>query len=167
MWFNAVPADITFSHSAQNVIKIEMLANASAERLFEVLLTSENQTEWAKGYKKTKWYNQTPFQLGSIRDIHLSWINVRERMLVLEKGKQFSFSSDALTIPIVSKMIEDIHFTNVEGNKTLITWNVYYNLRTYLKPFGGFLKNKMFYQMFYDFAKGLSHYAEQYPTKKI
>lgn len=162
MWFNNIPSDLSFSASAKNCLTIQISSLASSGRLYEILITGENQSDWAKGYQKTIWYNTPADNFGSIRDIHLAWIKVRERLLVLDMGKRFAFSSDALSVPIVSQMVEDILFTP-QGNGTLITWHVYYNLRSYLRPFQSFLKNRIFQNMFYDFARGLSDYAESHP----
>jgi len=162
MWFNNIPSDLSFSVSAKNCLTIQISSLASSQRLYEILITGENQSDWAKGYQKTIWYNTPADSFGSIRDIHLAWIKVRERLLVLDMGKRFTFSSDALSVPIVSQMVEDILFTPQE-NGTLITWHVYYNLRSYLQPFQSILKNRIFQNMFYDFARGLSDYAESNP----
>ncbi len=165
MWFTSHPADLDYSTTAKNHLQIKITSKSSSDRLYQILLDGENQEIWAKGYKKTVWFNDSPYQFGSIRDIHLAWIKVRERMLVLEPSKRFAFSSDALSIPLVNKMVEDIIFTKINNQETLITWNVYYELRSFLKPLKDFLEEKVFKQMFYDFAKGLSDYAEANPTK--
>jgi hypothetical protein len=164
MWFTSLPADLDYSATAKNQLQIKITSKSSSERLYQILLDGENQNIWAKGYKKTVWFNEIPTQFGSIRDIHLEWIKVRERMLALEPSKRFAFSADALSIPLV-KMVEDINFSQVNDGETLITWNVYYDLRSFLNPFKDFLEEKFFKQMFYDFAKGLSDYAESNPTK--
>ncbi len=164
IWFNSIPADLSFCKTAKYSISLKINSTAKAERLYEVLLTGENQTIWAKGFKKLVWFNPSPYDFGSIRDIHLAWIKVRERMLILEPNKHFAFSSDALTVPIVTKMVEDIQFQPT-ATGTIIHWNVYYNLYWFLIPFKGFLKKRIFQKMFFDFAKGLSDYAEKYPSK--
>jgi hypothetical protein len=165
MWFTSLPANLDYSTTAKNHLQIKITSKSSSERLYQILLDGENQNIWAKGYKKTVWFNESTYQFGSIRDIHLAWIKVRERMLALEPSKRFAFSSDALSIPLVTKMVEDISFSKISNHETLITWNVYYDLRSFLKPFKGFLEEKFFKQMFYDFAKGLSDYAESNPIK--
>jgi hypothetical protein len=167
MWFTSLPANLNYITTAHHHIQITITSKSSAERLYQILLDGENQKVWAKGYKKTIWFNEIPTQFGSIRDIHLAWIKVRERMLALEPSKRFAFSSDALSIPLINKMVEDIFFNKISDDETLITWNVYYDLRSFLKPFSRFLEEKFFKQMFYDFAKGLSDYAESNPTKII
>jgi hypothetical protein len=165
MWFNSLPVNLNYSSIANNHIQIKIISRSSSERLYEILLDGENQSVWAKGYKKTVWFNDSPTEFGSIRDIHLAWIKVRERMLALEPSKRFAFSSDALSIPLVIKMVEDINFHKISEEETLITWNVYYDLRNFLKPFKRFLEEIFFKKMFYDFAKGLSDYAESNPIK--
>ena len=158
MWFDSVPVDLTFCDVAPHKIRVQLLAHASAERLYEVLLTGKNQTVWAKGYVKTAWYNASPYAMGSIRDIHLQWVRVRERLLALEPGRRFAFSSDALTVPLVRRMVEDIQFTALSETTARIDWLVAYDLVGYLQPLARMLR-PVFEKMFADFAHGLAEYA--------
>lgn len=72
MWFNNIPSDLSFSVSAKNCLTIQISSLASSQRLYEILITGENQSDWAKGYQKTIWYNTPADSFGSIRDIHLA-----------------------------------------------------------------------------------------------
>lgn len=158
MWFNSIPVDLRFCAVAPEKILTQLVVPVPAERLYEVLLTGENQTVWAQGYVQTVWYNASPYARGSIRDIHLQWIRVRERLLALEPGRRFAFSSDALTVPLVRRMVEDIQFVTLDAHTTRIDWLVCYELAWGLRPLAGLLR-PVFTKMFADFAHGLANYA--------
>lgn len=139
MWFNSHPAGLSFTQTAPRHLQINVRCAASPNRLYDILLTSENQPLWAKGFRRIVWHTTSPYDLGSIRDVHLAWIRVRERFLALEPGRRFAFSSDAMTVPFVRQMVEDIHFEPVAEGQTYLRWHVYYKPIRLLKPFSGWL----------------------------
>lgn len=163
MWYNSYPAGLHYAQTAPNHIRIELITHASAERLYQILLTSGNQPQWANGFRRVVWHTASPYDTGSVRDVHLAWISVRERFLALEPARRFAFSSDALTLPIVRQMVEDIRFEPIDERSATLIWNVYYEPVGWLKPINSWLRIRIFQPMFHDFVHGLARYAAAVP----
>lgn len=161
MWFNNAPSDAAFSKTAHTNIHFEIPVKASLHRLFEIMTTEENQHVWAKGYVKTVWHNEKPHGVGTVRDIVLEHISVRERFTVWEEGKRVAFSADALTVPLAENLMEDIRFEAVSEEGSLIIWDVYYTPRWWVLPLAGLLTKHVFTPMFRQFAEGFAQYAEK------
>ncbi len=113
---------------------------------------------WASGYRGTVWH--TPAGPGAVRDVRLRRINVTERFLAWEPGRRFAFSTDAMTLPLVTRMIEDITFTPDGDGGTLLGWTVHLTPRAWLRPVQGLLVRRVFEPMFDRFAAGLARQAE-------
>lgn len=144
-------------------LRTERVVRAPADRVFDVLATGENQREWAEGYRATTWYGTAPHGTGSVRDIHLRWITVRERFLVWEPGRRFTFGADAMSIPLARRMIEDISVEPAEAGTCVLRWAVHLDVAAALRPVAGAVVPKVFAPMFDGFAAGLAHYAENAP----
>ncbi|MFE3023014.1 SRPBCC family protein [Nocardia tengchongensis] len=135
---------------------------ASAARTFEILATGEGQAGWANGYRATTWYSNAR-AAGSIRDIHLRWITVRERFLAWEPAARFTFGADAMSIPLASRMIEDISFTPIDARHCTLTWQVHLDPAPVLAPVESRFAASMLTPMFEAFAAGLADYAAAHP----
>ncbi|TCJ97137.1 SRPBCC family protein [Nocardia alba] len=141
-------------------LRTERRVNASAARAFDILATGEGQREWAHGYRSTTWYGTMPYGSATVRDIHLRWITVRERFLAWEPGRRFSFSADAMSIPLARRMIEDIIFVPLDENRCVLRWQVHLDTAAMLRPVQERIVSKTFAPMFDRFAAGLASYAE-------
>ncbi|POM22480.1 Polyketide cyclase / dehydrase and lipid transport [Actinomadura rubteroloni] len=144
-------------------IRIRRPVRATPDRLFEIIATGENQAAWAEGYRRTTWHTPVPHGVGTVRDIHLRWISVRERMLAWEPGARFAFSSDAMTLPLTRRLIEDIRFRPSGDGHADLDWQVHYTPSAPFRPLSGALERRMFRPMFESFANGLAAYAEAHP----
>ena len=155
--FRSVPAELEDAAGMAFHISSSRVVAASPERCFAVLADGENQAGWASGYRSTVWH--TPPGPGAVRDIRLRWITVTERFLAWEPGRRFAFSSDAMTLPLVRQMIEDISFTP-HADGTLLEWTVHLTPRRWLRPVERVLVARVFTPMFEGFAAGLAGQAE-------
>ncbi|WP_405138788.1 SRPBCC family protein [Nocardia sp. NBC_01388] len=142
----------------------ERLVSASAERTFAVLAAGEGQRDWAEGYRATTWYGTAPHDAATVRDIHLRWITVRERFLAWEPGVRFAFSTDAMSIPLAHRMIEDITFEPVGADRCKLIWQVHLDPAAALRPIESRLVRTVFQPMFESFAAGLARYASANPA---
>jgi hypothetical protein len=144
-------------------LHFEHSVTASAQRVFDVLANGENQTEWADGYRSTTWFG-TERDVGTVRDIHMAWITVRERFLVWEPGARFTFTCDALSIPLAQRLIEDIAFVPTESGTSRLCWDVHFSPSPLLgRTLGDRRVQAMFAPMFGGFAAGLADYAGRHP----
>ncbi|MFT4088748.1 MAG: SRPBCC family protein [Gordonia sp. (in: high G+C Gram-positive bacteria)] len=159
-----VPSTLGDAASMTHHLRTERTVRASADRVFEVLATGENQWEWAQGYRSTTWYDDAPHGTGSVRDIHLRWITVRERFLAWKPGRRFAFSSDAMSIPLARRMIEDIAVEPLDDDACVLRWAVHLDVAAALTPIAGKLVPRVFGPMFEDFAAGLASYSELHPA---
>jgi hypothetical protein len=146
-------------------LSTQRVVAAAASRVFDILSTGEQQHVWARGYRQTVWLTPPPYGVGSVRDIRLNWIAVRERFLAWEPGARFAFSADRMTMPLASQMIEDITMRPLSGRETLLVWNVHVTISTVIRPLAGMLVPKVFAPMFDGFAAGLADYAAKHPTR--
>jgi hypothetical protein len=159
------PSGLLDAAAMENHITIDRAVHATADRLFDILATGENQALWARGYRTTTWYGSTDHGVGTVRDVHLQWIVVRERFLAWTPGRRFAFSTDAASLPIVRSLIEDINFEPRPDETTLLRWTVHYTPALALRPIARTIENRFFRPMFTDFATSLARYAEQGPSQ--
>jgi hypothetical protein len=144
-------------------LRTRRIVPASADRLFDILATGEGQTTWAHGYRSTRWLTVEPHGVGSVRDIHLKWITVRERFLAWDPGRRFTFSSDAMSLPLARALIEDIEFEALTPSSCRLTWTVHLTPAAALRPVSGTLARRVFAPMFDGFAAGLADYGTRHP----
>ncbi|WP_405491286.1 SRPBCC family protein [Nocardia sp. NBC_00511] len=165
MMFAGHPSGLTDIDAMRVHLRTDRTVAASAERTFEVLATGEGQREWAQGYRATTWHSPPPFGPGAIRDIHLRWITVRERFLAWEPGRRFAFSSDAMSIGLAHRMIEDIAFEPLDAGHCALTWQVHLDPVPALRPIERLFTDRVLAPMFDSFAAGLAAYATAHPHR--
>lgn len=144
-------------------IHMQYETDASPDRVFAILATGENQTSWAPGYVKTEWLTREHGGVAAVRDIHLARFIVRERFLIWEPGRRFTFSSDAMRPAVARELVEDIRILPRPDGGSLLDWTVHVSLNRVLAPFGPLLIRRVFRPMFESFAEGLATYATAHP----
>ncbi len=136
---------------------------APADRVFEILATGERQDRWADGFRAVHWHGSRPHGVGSLRDVRLRWITVRERFLAWEPGARFAFSADAMSLPLARRMVEDITLTPLDDDRCRLTWQVHLTPAAPLTPLAGPLVARVSTPLFDGFAAGLARYASAPP----
>jgi uncharacterized protein YndB with AHSA1/START domain len=136
---------------------------APAGRVFDVLATGEHQDRWAEGFRGVDWHGSGPRGVGSVRDVRLRWITVRERFLAWEPGARFAFSADAMSLPLARRLVEDITLTPLDDDRCRLTWEVHLTPAAALTPLAGPLVARVFRPLFDGFAAGLARYAAAQP----
>ncbi|MEU2121899.1 SRPBCC family protein [Nocardia niwae] len=157
------PSSLPDISSMRRHLHSERVVDASARRTFDILATGEGQREWADGYRATTWYGNTSHDVGTIRDIHLRWITVRERFLAWEPAARFTFSADAMSIPLARRMIEDITFEPLGPDRCRMIWQVHLDPAPVLHPVESLVMRRVFEPMFDSFATGLAGFARAHP----
>src|SRR5262245_15578442 len=117
MWFNTKRSDTSYIDTAPHRIANVVTINASPQRAFEVFATADHQDEWMHDFKACRWTSGEPHGVDSTREIEMKMLTVKERFLIWEPGKRLAFSIDAITLPIVNQMLEDVRFEPLSGGK--------------------------------------------------
>ena len=159
MRFRSAPTALADADRLDHHRVTRLRVAATPQRCFDVLATGENQQAWADGYVRTAWL--TPAGPASVRDIHMRWVTVTERFLAWAPGRRFAFSADAMSLPLVRRMIEDIAFAPAADGGTDLTWSVHVTFRPWLRPVSTILVDRVFRDMFAGFARGLAQQAER------
>lgn len=105
-----------------NVLRIE----APPEIVFNVLSESD-WGQWFVDFGSVTWTSPKPYGIGSTRTVQLKMLSVDERFLAWNPGSRFSFSIDAIDLPLVEAMMEDMQMLPLDnGQATEFRWRVYY-----------------------------------------
>lgn len=105
-----------------NSLRIE----APPETVFKVLSESD-WGQWFVDFESVTWTSPKPYGVGSTRIVKLKMLSVDERFLAWDPGSRFSFSIDAIDLPLVEGMMEDMQMTPLDnGQATEFRWRVYY-----------------------------------------
>lgn len=159
-FFELVHAELGYAKDAPHCIDNQTLIEASPERVFEVLSGSD-WGDWFVDFKRVDWTSPEPYGQGSTRTVTLKILSVKERFLAWEPGRRFSFSIDAISVPLVKAMMEDMQLEPVEGGRaTRFRWRVYYTPSPLMVAFHP-IARKIFGNMFTQSLKNLKAYAEQ------
>jgi len=163
MWFSTRRSELSYVDASPRRIANVVDIAAPPERLFHLFATGERQTEWFEDFVACRWTSPEPHGVGSEREIELALVSVKERFLVWEPGARLTFSIDAITMPIVSQMVEDLRFVPTsEGKGTQLIWHVHYTPSAMMIPVHEFAR-LMFARMFRRSAEGVKRFAEMNP----
>jgi uncharacterized protein YndB with AHSA1/START domain len=160
MWFNTKPSDVTYTDTAPQRIANVVTINAPPQRVFDIFATADHQDEWMQDFKMCRWTSGEPHDVGATREIELKVLTVKERFLIWEPGKRLMFSVDALTLPIVNQMLEDIRFEPISaGAATRLVWHIYYTPARIATPIHP-VARAVFGHMFSASAKKLAQWVK-------
>jgi len=163
MWFPTTPSELSYVDTAPFRLANVVTVSAPPERIFDLFATGERQEEWFKDFVGIRWTSQEPHEVGSTREIKLKALKVKERFLAWDRGKRLTFSIDAITLPIVTAMLEDLRFEPLdEGRSTKLVWHVYYTPALAMKPVHA-VARVVFERMFRISAEGIRRFVEMHP----
>jgi uncharacterized protein YndB with AHSA1/START domain len=127
MWFNTKPSDPSYVDTSPHRIANVVTIDAPPRRVFDIFATADHQDEWMHDFKMCRWTSGEPHGVGATREIELKPLTVKERFLVWEPGERLMFSVDAITLPLVNQMMEDMRFESISGGTaTRLVWHVHY-----------------------------------------
>lgn len=131
MWFRLGDADLARDspHTFVNVVAID----APAEKVFP-LLTGDRFEEWLPDLKGMQWTSAAPHGVGSTREVHLKALSVKERILAWDEGRRFGFVIEAITLPLVRWMTEDMRLEPRGEGACTFHYTVRYEPVTWLRP---------------------------------
>ncbi len=140
MWHATGDVELDFTAHSPERLEFEIVCFAPAERVFEVLTSDREFGEWLEPLAECRWTTPGPHGVGSKREVVLDMLApkgkgradaltalaVKERILAWERGKRFAFAIEALTIPLVRRMVEDMQLERLGPQKTRLRYHVHY-----------------------------------------
>lgn len=155
MWFRTEAANLSrrSAHEFVNVVDID----APAEQVFP-LLTGERFEEWLTDLKGMRWTSAAPHGVGSTRDVHLRALSVQERVLAWDEGARFGFVIEAISIPIVRWMTEDMRLEPRGEGACTFHYVVRYEPARWARPLTPLLR-PVFAKMFRQAAENVARIA--------
>ncbi|HZF48052.1 MAG TPA: SRPBCC family protein [Polyangiaceae bacterium] len=160
MWFQVQPAEIDYTRSSPFQIRHEAQIAAPPERVFDVLSTNEGAKEWFKDFEAIRWTSAPPHGVGSTREVELKLLTAKERFLAWDPGRRLTFCIYALTLPIVTQMVEDMQMEPSGDGGTRFTWTVHYTPSLLMRPVHP-IARKVFGDMFRASTEGLRRFASK------
>ena len=162
MWFDLEAVQLNFTDSSPFQFENVAILDAPPERVFDIWATGEAQAEWFKDFKECRWSNAER-GVGAEREIELKILTVKERFLVWDRGKRLSFHIHAITVPIVTAMLEDLTFEPSGDRGTRFAWRVHYRPATVMRLVHP-IARPIFGGMFKASIDGLARYIKAHPT---
>ncbi len=129
------PQGLDFLESPPSAMDFEATMRCSAQELFEVLASAEKLSSWLEDFVGVDWLTEPPRGAGSRREVRLKILTVHERFIVWEPGKRFAFTMEAMSLPLVSAMGEDMQIAAIDDDHCKLTWRVAYEPTWFVKPF--------------------------------
>lgn len=163
MFFATTPTDLAFTTSSPFRLTFDATAEAPPERVFDVLADDAAMKKWFADVKDIRWTSKAPFGVGSTREVELKTLTVKERFVAWERGVRMTFSIDAITIPLVKALMEDIQLEPLGEKGTRIVWTVHYE-PTLLMRAAHPVAKMIFSKMWRAALGGLAKYADAHPN---
>jgi uncharacterized protein YndB with AHSA1/START domain len=158
MWFYVEPSDESFLSRAPFELNNEAVIAAPPERVFQIFSRGERQAEWFQDFVDQRWTTDEPHGVGSRREVELKMLRVKERFFIWEPGKRLSFSIDAITLPLVTQMAEDLQFEPSGTDSTWLRWRAVYEPAPVMRLLHPFARS-IFGKMFRASLDGLANYV--------
>lgn len=163
MWFDVEPVPIEFTRTSPFRIENAATIRVAPERLFDIWADGEAQETWFQDFRKSTWTSLAPRGVGATRVVDLATLSVKERFLVWQRGERMSFHIYAITLPLVSAMLEDLSFEPAAGGATRFVWRVHYRPKWFVRAAHPLLRAS-FGKMFSATIERLTRYAEAHPA---
>ncbi|AUX47996.1 polyketide cyclase [Sorangium cellulosum] len=129
VWFELAPADLDFTRRAPFRIEVACRLEARPDRVFEIFARPEGMRDWIMGFVDCRWTSPEPHGVGSTREFELNAVTFREHFIGWQPGSRFCFAIDAMTLPLMRRMVEDIQLEPAGERATLLRWSVHYEPR--------------------------------------
>lgn len=142
MRFFVKPTDVGFADRSDRSFTWDFNVSAPASEAFEALTDPERFMRWFPDVRRVAWVTPPPRGAGSLRDVALRGLTVREKVLVWEPGRRFSFTVVESSLPLLSRLVEDFRFSPA-GRDTRVQWTIGYQPRLLLRPLEGALKPRL------------------------
>lgn len=162
MWFPTTPTELDFTTSSPHKLSFDAIVEATPARVFDIFAKGEAQESWFQDFKAVRWTSREPHTVGTTREVELKLLTVKERFVAWEPGARMTFSVDAITLPLVKRLMEDLQFEAVGEKGTRFVWTVHYEPTLVMRPVHAVVK-MVFTRMFRASLDGLVKYAAAHP----
>lgn len=142
MWFDMDPVPLSWAESSPSRFVNRAVIDAPPEAVFAILADNDQWPKWFGGFKSAEWITDEHGGVGSERYAYLDDLSVRERFIAWDIDRRIAFTATAITLPIVSRLIEDYRLEPTEDGKTALHWEISYALRWYVRPLGFVVRGK-------------------------
>jgi hypothetical protein len=132
--FRLTPSDPSFADRAPFVIDNQARIAAPPERVFDELVGMENGTAWVEHFLRLDWVDRGEAVDRRVYDETFSFMSLRIRNIVAERGRLWIASVDACSFPLARQMLEVATF-EPDGDGTLFRWRVHYEPPAPVRPF--------------------------------
>jgi len=140
MWFKLKATDVGFAESANKHFTYDFRVPGPPGPAFDALTDPVIFARWFPDLRDVRWVTAEPHGVGSVREVKLRGISVRERILVWEPGRRFSFTITRASAPLLTRMVEDYRLSATGDGETRIQWTIAYQPRAILNPLERVLK---------------------------
>ena len=129
MWFELQSKNLAYTVNAPHRFDIVAVLDASPERVFDAFANPGDLARFIFAFRRCEWQSPAPHGVGATRQLDLWGLSFREHFLAWEPGRRFCFSIDAMTLPLMRAMVEDIQIEPVGDGKARLIWTVHYTPR--------------------------------------
>ncbi len=157
MWHQLAPTEIDFIGRSPEKLVFDVTVFAPPERVFDVLVSEREMHEWLEPLVDLRWTSASR-GVGSKRELVLDMLKrgdrdavtvlaVKERFVAWERGKHVAFVVEAMTLPLVRRMLEDMRLERIGPNRTRLRYTVHFEpslLMRAVLPLARVLFGKMF-----------------------
>lgn len=154
------PVDLSFLESAPLHIRCERVVNAPPEAVWKVLVDAEGMPKWFPDAVKCEWTSPAPYGVGSTRTFTQTNNQTQERYLAWEENRRQVYATEAIKLPVVSQLLEEMKLTPVEGAKTRVEFTCAFRPTLFAWLLVPVLK-VIFGGMFRKSLEGLARVAEE------
>lgn len=171
MWHRTAESTLEFASPGRAPfhLEFEMVCFAPAERVFDVLTDDREFHEWLEPLVEVRWSTPAPHGVGSKREVvmdnlapagrgradKVTSLRVKETILAWDRGRRFAFSIDALTLPLVKQMVEDIQLERIDAKRTRLTYRVHYRPTLLMRAIHP-IAREFFGKMFRDAVRNIA-----------
>lgn len=151
--------DLSFLEHPPEAMQFGDTIDASADEVFDIVADSAQLAAWLQDFVSVETFTEPPHGVGMKRRVKLKTLSVDERFVVWERGKRLSFVMEAISLPIVRAMGEDLRFEALSEKQCRVRWRVGYEPSNLMVPVHPLAK-KIFGSLFQRSLTALKAYAE-------
>lgn len=122
------------------------------------VLAGDSWPQWFPDFLGVTWLSGTG-GLGSVREVRLKTLSVRETFLAWDDGRRYCFRIDSVTLPLIRIMVEDLALSPGPDGGTHLRWTAHYTPRLLMRIIHP-IARLIFGRMFRKAADGLKKQAE-------
>lgn len=134
---------LDFLDKAPIQIHKTFVTSQSAENFWNMLVESENWSDWFPNITKAYTISEKKNGVGSQRIVHMGNFISKEQFIVWNPHHEWSFTVVSLNLPILKGMVEQVLIDEIDPLKIKVTWRVSCELKWWAKPLQNFFKKDL------------------------